>query len=223
MDVQTRKFSQALEAHTNVISTIGFMNDGKRMVSGGFDGKLCIWSVPEFKLLRSIQHGDESHMDNGDRIVSIAVGPDDELVVVGFMSGGVGMYDDTFSQPMSSFSAHQQLLLSVAVSPSGMIATASQDTFAKLWTLRGVASCRQTLRGHTDFVVTVRFSPKDPVVFTGSKDETVKCWSVKTGECLFVLNGHRNTLFQIDCHPEERCIVACSGDGLVCMWDYVLP
>jgi WD40 repeat protein len=222
-DVQTRKLAHLLEAHSYLISTLVFFADSTRLISGGFDGKLCVWSVPDFKLIRAVQHGTENQVENGDRIVSIAIGAEDDLVVVGFMSGSVGMYEPTFSQPMSSFSAHQELLLNVAVSPQGMIATASQDCTAKLWTLRGVASCRQTLKGHSDYVVAVRFSPNDPVVFTGSKDESIKCWSTKDGNCWFTLKGHKNTLFQIDHHPTDKSIVACSGDGLVCMWDYSLP
>jgi WD40 repeat protein len=133
------------------------------------------------------------------------------------------MYDQTFSQPMSSFQGHQQYLLNVVISPQDMIATASHDKTVKLWTLRGVASCKQTLRGHTDYVLAIAFAPRDPLLFTGSKDETIKCWSQKTGECLFTVNGPRNTLFQLDHHPSERTFISCSGDGLVCAWDYVLP
>jgi WD40 repeat protein len=222
-EVATQKHISTLELHKHHVSTIAFFKDGRRMLTGGFDGKLGIWSVPDFKLLKIVPHGIEGSVGKEDMIVAIAMGTDDEYIAVGFMSGMVGMYEPTFSQPMSTFVAHQEYLLNVVVSPQDMIATASHDKTAKLWTLRGVASCRQTLRGHSDFVLTVAFSPQDQIVFTGSKDEKIKCWNQKTGENIFTLNGHKNTLFQIDHHPTDRTILACSGDGLVCVWDYILP
>jgi WD40 repeat protein len=223
INVPQRSVQTQLNVPNHVVSTIVFFQDGKAMITGGFDGKLCIWSVPEFQLTRIIQHGIEGQVQKKDMIVSIAFGRDDEFLGVGFMSGAVGMYEPTFSQPMSSFQAHSEILLNLVISRQDIITTASHDKTVQLWSVRGVASCKHVLRGHEDYVLAVAFSPNDPVVFTGSKDETIKCWSQKTGENLFTIKGHTNTLFQIDHHPVERTIVSCGGDGLVCIWDYELP
>jgi WD40 repeat protein len=223
VDVAKRQIHKILEVREHVVSAIGFFHDAQRMITGGFDGKLCLWSVPDFKQLRTIQHGVEGSPNKEDMVVSIAFSSDDEFIAVGFMSGTIGIYEPTFQQPMSSFQAHSALLLNVVISNSDVIATASQDKTAKLWVIRGVASCKQVLQGHSDFVLAIAFSPRESVVFTGSKDETIKGWNQKTGEMMFTLTGHKNTLFQIDHHPLERTIVSCGGDGLVCAWDYDLP
>jgi WD40 repeat protein len=224
IDVQSRKFFKSLDAHASHVSTIAFFNDSERMVTGGFDGKLVVWNTRDFQVVKSIQHGVENgQIGKEEMIVAIAIASDDEYLAVGFMNGVVGIYDADFSQPMTSFAAHNEYMLNVALSRNDVIATASRDKSAKLWTIRGVASCKQTLTGHTDYVLTVAFSPIDPVVFTGSKDETVRCWNVTTGQQLFTLKGHGNTLFQIDHHPSKRTIVSCSGEGLICVWDYELP
>jgi WD40 repeat protein len=222
IDVRSRRIITSLEEHRNLVSTIAFFRDGRRFVTGGFDGKLCVWSVPEFQLLRVIQHGVEGKTGKEEMIAALAIGADDEYVAVGFMNGTVGLYEPTFSQPMSSFQAHTEFLFNVVISEKDVIATASHDKTTKLWVIRGVPSCRKILTGHADCVLAIAFSPREPLLFTGSKDETIKCWSEITGENLFTLNGHKNTLFQIDHHPKERAIVSCSGDGLVCLWDYSL-
>jgi WD40 repeat protein len=175
------------------------------MVTGGFDGKLCLWGVPGFDLNRIIQHGTEGKPTKDEMVVAIAV--DEDFVGVGFMSGTIGIYEPSFTQPMIFFQAHSEFLLNLVISRAGMIATASHDKTAKLWVIRGIASCKQTLQGHADYVLAIAFPPRDRVVFTGSKDETIKCWNQKTGEILFTINGHKNTLFQIDHHPTERTIV----------------
>jgi WD40 repeat protein len=221
IDVQSRKVVKSLEVHNNSVSTIAFFKDGRRLLTGGLDGRLCIWSVPEFILVRTIQHGMDTQEEN--MIAAIAIGLDDEYIAVGFMSGMIGLYEPTFSQPMSSFRAHSDFLLNVVISNKDVIGTASRDKTTKLWMIRGVPTCKKLLSGHRDCVLAIAFSPRDPVVFTGSKDETIKCWSQTSGENLFTLTGHRNTLFEIDHHPTERTIVSCSGEGLVCLWDYSLP
>jgi WD40 repeat protein len=222
--VQPRQVVTTLDAHTNPVSTVAFFRKSPRLVTGAFDRKLCVWNTHDFRLLKSIAHGNEAAAGGtDDMIVAIAISADDEYVAVGFMNGVIGIYEPTFSQPMTSFAAHQEFLLNIAISSNNIIATASHDATAKLWTVRGIASCRQKLAGHTDYVLGVTFSPMDPIVFTGSKDETIKCWSVKHGANLFTLIAHKNTLFQIDHHPMQRTIVSCSGDGVICIWDYALP
>jgi WD40 repeat protein len=220
INVAQRQVVKILDIPGHVVSTIGFIQDG-RMVTGGFDGKLCIWSVPGFDLIRVIQHGTEGKLTKDEMVVAVAV--DEDFIGVGFMSGTIGIYEPSFTQPMISFHAHNEFLLNLIISRAGMMATASHDKTAKLWVIRGVASCKQTLQGHGDYVLAIAFPPRDPVVFTGSKDETIKCWNQKTGDLLFTINGHKNTLFQIDHHPTERTIVSCGGDGLVCVWEYDLP
>jgi WD40 repeat protein len=220
VDVSSRRILTALEGHKHHVSTIVFFSDGSRMLSGGFDGKLCVWSVPDFKLIKVIDHARNGAPAHNEMIVAIAIGGGNEYIAVGFMNGSVGMYERTFTQPMSTFSAHNECLLNVVMSDEDMLATASHDKTAKLWTLRGIASCQQVLNGHTDFVLAIAFAPRDPILFTGSKDETIKCWHQKTGEALFTVTAHKNTVFQLDPHPRERKILSCSGDGLVCLWEY---
>jgi WD40 repeat protein len=222
IDVRTRRIVASLEMHRNLVSTIAFFRDCRRLLTGGFDGKLCVWSIPEFQLIQMVQHGVDGQTGKDEMIAALAIGADDEYVAVGFMNGTVGLYEPTFSQPMASFQAHSEFLFNVVISKKGIIATASHDKSAKLWVIKGVPSCKHILTGHTDCVLAITFSPKDPVLFTGSKDETIKCWNEATGKLLFTLTGHKNTIFQIDHHPIERTIVSCSGDGLVCVWDYAL-
>ena len=64
--------------------------------------------------------------------------------------------------------------------------------------------------GHNDYVLTVCFSPNDPLILTGSKDETIKGWDEETGELLFTLKTEQNTVFQIDHHPFSKTFISCS-------------
>ena len=219
IDVQSRRHLGTLEAHQSPVSSLAFLSDSVTLITADIDGMLYVWDVDVMKpkILVPYTKG-ESKEER--RIMSLSVARDDKFIVVGFLSGSIGIYEKTFQQPPMIFTSHSEPLFSVTVSPQGLIGTASHDKTAKVWRVSSVASCKKVLEGHTDLVLTVAFAPEEPIVFTGSKDESIKCWNYETGENLFTLTGHKNTVFQIDHHPTAKTIVSCSGEGLVCVWDY---
>ena len=48
----------------------------------------------------------------------------------------------------------------------------------------------RTLKGHSDYVRSVSFSPDGASIVSGSRDNTVKVWSVESGECVTTFEGH---------------------------------
>ena len=138
------------------------------------------------------------------------------------MSGIIGIYDKNLNLPMKSFNANQGNLFEIMTSPiENIFVSGSSDNSAKLWTQDGILLA--TLVSHTDSVIACAFSHQENVVFTGSRDETIKAWNTKSHQLLFTIRGYQNTVFEIDHHPNERCFISCSGDGVICLWEYSLP
>ncbi|KAH0785573.1 Transcriptional repressor tup12-related protein [Histomonas meleagridis] len=225
--VSKQKFIGTLSSgHCNSISSLLFLNDSKTLLSGSYDGNLCIWDVTIMGLIRLIKHAsaNEGKMSLDGAIVSLSTDANETFIAVGFMNGWIGLYDPSFSQPMNKFKAHSEFLLSLKVIPrSGQIISASQDKTAKLWRVKGVAACEKIFVGHNDSIVSVAFptlGKNTDLLLTGSKDEKIMGWSMKTGERLFTLKAHKNTIFDISHHPSLNLFATCSGDGLICVWDY---
>ena len=221
--IQTRSIAATLKEHKALVSSLLYLPEKNQLISGGFDGALCIWDMNTMTLVKKILHGptDDEKKTSKDHIVSLAAAYDWSFIAVGFMDGSVGFYDPTFTQPMNTFNAHTEIMLSVVTAHrSLLIATSSHDASIKIWALLGVASCKRTLTGHKDCVLTSCFSPDDKILLSGSKDETIKGWDHIKGEVLFTIETQKNTLFEIDHHPTEKYFVSCTGDGIVCLWEY---
>lgn len=99
---------------------------------------------------------------------------------------------------------------SVAVSPNDkLLASASQDRTAKLWSLAGEGGLGLlgVCRGHRRGVWSLCFSPVDQVLATSSADGSTKLWSLQDFSCLKV--GRQQCLSQ----RTESCVRSC-GDTI---------
>jgi WD40 repeat protein len=220
-DAQTRVLVHRYEGHQKEVSCLVFNSEGTWIISGGFDGLLHVWDVRSHELVKKIPH---SQSGTDGTIVEISTTSDSSFYAVGFMTGTIGIYNTQFDQPMMTFVAHQSVLMGLAVSGyDDTLGTVAKDKNVKVWLMRGVASCKHTLEGHTDVVLSLGFSPLSPIMITGSKDQTIRMWQHKTGKPLCTVAAHRNTLFEVDHHPTQRSFVSCGGDGVVCVWDYDEP
>jgi WD40 repeat protein/tRNA A-37 threonylcarbamoyl transferase component Bud32 len=76
-----------------------------------------------------------------------------------------------------------------------------------------------TWTGHDGPVTTVAFSPDGRLAASGSRDRTVRVWSVSDGECRAVLREHTAGVTGVAFHPDGRHLASCSFDGSVRLWD----
>ena len=74
-------------------------------------------------------------------------------------------------------------------------------------------------KGHSNFCFSVKFSPQGNLLVSGSFDETVKIWDVRTGECVSTLPAHSDPVTGVDFNRDGTCIVSSSHDGLMRIWD----
>jgi hypothetical protein len=79
-------------------------------------------------------------------------------------------------------------------------------------------SSRKLLKGHTDAVVAVQFSPDGHSVATGSFDHTAGIWDAETGKVRHTLTGHNGAVLSVAFSPKERLLATGSIDGTIKLW-----
>ncbi|HZR17440.1 MAG TPA: serine/threonine-protein kinase [Verrucomicrobiae bacterium] len=79
----------------------------------------------------------------------------------------------------------------------------------------------KTLRGHTEPIWSVAYSPDGQRVVTGSADRTAKVWDTATGKEVVSLTGHQDAITSVAYSTDGHRIITGSADETARVWDSV--
>lgn len=73
--------------------------------------------------------------------------------------------------------------------------------------------------GHHNYVYQIAFSPKGNILVSGSYDEAVFLWDVRSARVMKTLPAHSDPVGGIDVVWDGTLIASCASDGLIRIWD----
>ncbi|AKG23018.1 serine/threonine-protein kinase [Calothrix sp. 336/3] len=77
----------------------------------------------------------------------------------------------------------------------------------------------KTLTGHSGYVVSVAISPDTKTLVSGSGDNTIKLWDLKTGKEIRTVPGHSDSINSVAISPDGKTLVSGSGYKDIKLWD----
>ncbi|CAG8363197.1 unnamed protein product [Penicillium salamii] len=78
---------------------------------------------------------------------------------------------------------------------------------------------RQTLEGHSDWVMAIAFSSDGKMLASASYDTTVRLWNAATGAHQQTLVGHRRSVRAVAFSPDSNMLASASSDNTIRLWN----
>ncbi|XP_037950259.1 transducin beta-like protein 3 [Teleopsis dalmanni] len=222
-DTESNMNCKIIAGHKDTVMALSATGNSNLLLSAGKDYAINVWKLdPDSFTMTSVASNLNGHTAT---IGCISFGFNSSSVFASVcQSGTLKVWNLNVDKKKEynfvikySALAHEKEVNSVTFSPNNkMIATASQDKTAKLWSSETQAVVG-TLRGHTRGVWCVRFSPVDQIALTSSSDCSLRIWSLANMSCLKRLE-QECTALRAEFIDHGKYIVSSSSDGLIKIW-----
>lgn len=124
--LKQHQFVNVLQGHGGTVLSMTFSRDGKMLETSCEDGKVRLWSVPGWKLLRTLE-GNQSPVHWAE------FSPDGDLVASAAEDGTVRLWDVSTGKLLQTLTESKQPLLTIAFSPNGRYLAATSETEVHAW------------------------------------------------------------------------------------------
>jgi WD40 repeat protein len=220
-EVSSGKELAALGGHKDIIQSLRFSPDGKRLAAGSYE-YVTVWDLPtDFAAPIGEPRKFGPHVF---RVLAIDFSPDGKLMATGggepSRSGEVKIWEVASGNLLRSLDMlHTDTVFGVRFSPDGTkLATASADKFLKVIRVEDGKDLK-SFEGHTHHVLAVDWSGDGKQLVTGGADNVLKVWDFETGEQIRTLQPAGKQVTAVRWVPGKPLVAGASGDSKVKFWN----
>lgn len=180
--------TSSMPGHAEAVVSIQFSPDGKQLASGSGDTSIRLWDLTTETPLYTC---------NGHKqwVLCVSWAPDGKKLASSCKSGELRIWDpETGKQIGKPMIGHKKWINCLSWEPYHLsaacrrIASAGCDGDVRIWDVL-LSQCIRVLTSHTNAVTSVRWGGLG-LIYTSSKDRTIKMWRAEDGALCRTLTGH---------------------------------
>jgi len=213
------EYPWVMSGQVDEVNSLAFSSDGQTLVTAGVDSTIKLWHVGALDLI------DILHKHNGV-VRCVTFTPDGLLLATAGDDRRVLFWDVTQREVAIALSLDDTAAHSLAISQDSNTMVVGSYRKIKVWHPLQASGGKilkdseplHTLTGHAHIVPSLAMSADSELLVSGSWDQTIKIWHLKTGKLIRTLKGHKDKVCAIALTPDEQIIASASADRTIKLW-----
>ena len=193
------------------VSSVAVSQDGKSAVTGGCDGTIRLWSLPDGRSLASAVASREA-------VLAVAFSPDGTTVLSGGYDWEVSRWDGRSLQRLGPPQNVGSVVWSLAFTPDGRTALAAVQQGGALLRLDLKEGTQAPPLKHLGWVMAVACTPDGRVLVSGGGDQVTRLWDSATGRPFGPPLPALGGVVSVAVSHDGRFVAVGSAEGAVCLW-----
>jgi len=197
-------------AHKSSVQALSVSPDGKFFLSGGADGMVKLWGLPDGALIKTF----EAHKLD---ITALAISPEEAIFASGSSDKTVKLWSLPDGKRIANLEGHKAGIKDITFSIDGkrLISTAL-DNSIKIWNVRAKSMVEDL--ECTGQCLSLAMSPEGDYISTGFDDKTIKIWSFPEFELVQTLTGHSGDVFRLAYGQDGSVMASACTKGEINLW-----
>ncbi|KAL3672326.1 hypothetical protein V7S43_003015 [Phytophthora oleae] len=208
-----------LSVHAKPISSLSFSPDDGFLSSSSADCSVKIWRLTA---ANELETSPKTSLYGHEAGVSAACwSPDSRHLASASDDRTARLWDVETAKTLATLGATHRSLDAALTTPLSLLEGSSAALgLDEDEANTGAVEADPPVESHKGFVSCVAFNPQGSLVATGSHDENVRLWDVRSGRTVAVIAAHQEPVVSVQFHPTDGSLLLTGGyDGLVRVWD----